>query len=217
MFLVSAMQTIRCAAKSVPQIIFSLVLSLELKVRVIAISLVLSLRDHQICIRGRNYKSDFFNPHDPDTCEKRKRTPAGGRYSKQIRDNDRGWSAMLTRAGFVCLGIGQLVMAGLVPATHALLCGAKDVGARHKAGHDDGGTVRQSDRNPLKNVERARLSTACGSRFVRKPRRLGLTRSPLCRQSAVRQPGAWRRAPAAGTAGRHGIRPGNRDTESIPR
>ena len=40
-------------------------------------------------------------------------------------------------------------MAGLVPAIHALLCGVKDVDARHKAGHDDAETVRQSDRNPL--------------------------------------------------------------------
>jgi len=31
-----------------------------------------------------------------------------------------------------------LVMAGLVPAIHVLLCGAKDVDARHRAGHDDG-------------------------------------------------------------------------------
>jgi hypothetical protein len=29
-------------------------------------------------------------------------------------------------------------MAGLVPAIHVLLCGAQDVDARHKAGHDDG-------------------------------------------------------------------------------
>ena len=30
------------------------------------------------------------------------------------------------------------VMAGLVPAIHVFLaCGAKDVDARHKAGHDD--------------------------------------------------------------------------------
>jgi hypothetical protein len=30
-----------------------------------------------------------------------------------------------------------------------LLGGAKDVGARHKAGHDDGEIVPQRDRNPL--------------------------------------------------------------------
>jgi hypothetical protein len=40
-------------------------------------------------------------------------------------------------------------MAGLVPATHALLSGTKDVGARHKAGHDDREIVRQPDRNQL--------------------------------------------------------------------
>ena len=40
-------------------------------------------------------------------------------------------------------------MAGLVPATHVLLCGTKDVGARHKAGHDDGETVHQRERNML--------------------------------------------------------------------
>jgi DNA replication and repair protein RecF len=28
-------------------------------------------------------------------------------------------------------------MAGLVPAIHDLLCGKKDVDARHKAGHDE--------------------------------------------------------------------------------
>ena len=32
------------------------------------------------------------------------------------------------------------VMAGLVPAIHALTRGTKDVDARHKAGHDDGDT-----------------------------------------------------------------------------
>jgi hypothetical protein len=32
-------------------------------------------------------------------------------------------------------------MAGLVPAIHALLCGIKDVDARHKAGHDAEGFV----------------------------------------------------------------------------
>jgi hypothetical protein len=37
-------------------------------------------------------------------------------------------------------------MAGLVPATHALLRGAEDVGARHKAGHDDRETVRPRPR-----------------------------------------------------------------------
>jgi hypothetical protein len=31
----------------------------------------------------------------------------------------------------------EAVMAGLVPAIHALMCGEKDVDARHKAGHDD--------------------------------------------------------------------------------
>ncbi len=36
----------------------------------------------------------------------------------------------------------QRVMAGLVPATHALLSGKKDVGARHKTGHDDREIVR---------------------------------------------------------------------------
>ena len=35
-----------------------------------------------------------------------------------------------------------------VPATNVLLCGTKDVGARHKAGHDDVETVHQRDRNP---------------------------------------------------------------------
>jgi hypothetical protein len=38
-------------------------------------------------------------------------------------------------------------MAGLVPATHALLGCAKDVGARHKAGHDNREIVRPPDRN----------------------------------------------------------------------
>src|SRR5258706_15318415 len=41
-------------------------------------------------------------------------------------------------------GIAQFVMAGLVPATHALLGCAKDVGARQKAGHDN----REIVRNP---------------------------------------------------------------------
>jgi hypothetical protein len=40
------------------------------------------------------------------------------------------------------------VMAGLVPATHVLPGGAKGVGARHEAGHDDGETVHQRERNP---------------------------------------------------------------------
>jgi len=31
------------------------------------------------------------------------------------------------------------VMAGLVPAIHVFLAGCKDVDARHKAGHDEGG------------------------------------------------------------------------------
>jgi hypothetical protein len=43
-------------------------------------------------------------------------------------------------------------MAGLVPATHVLLCGAQDVGARHKAGHDDGDAVHQRDRNPPQSL-----------------------------------------------------------------
>ena len=38
--------------------------------------------------------------------------------------------------------IARGVMAGLVPATHALLSCAKDVGARHKAGHDNREIVR---------------------------------------------------------------------------
>ena len=40
------------------------------------------------------------------------------------------------------------VMAGLVPATY-VLAAQQDVGARHKAGHDDGETVHQRDQNPL--------------------------------------------------------------------
>jgi hypothetical protein len=31
----------------------------------------------------------------------------------------------------------QIVMAGLVPAIHVLLCGSKNVDARDKPGHDD--------------------------------------------------------------------------------
>jgi hypothetical protein len=48
-------------------------------------------------------------------------------------------------------GITQCVMAGLVPATHALLAAwlKQDVGARHKAGHDDRVILRQPDRNQL--------------------------------------------------------------------
>jgi len=37
-------------------------------------------------------------------------------------------------SSYVCL----FVMAGLGPAIHVLLCGYKDVDARHKAGHDGG-------------------------------------------------------------------------------
>jgi hypothetical protein len=38
-----------------------------------------------------------------------------------------------------------LVMAGLVPAIHVLLCCTKNVDARHKAGHDSGEVIdRQS-------------------------------------------------------------------------
>jgi hypothetical protein len=33
----------------------------------------------------------------------------------------------------------KLVMAGLVPAIHVFASERKDVDARHKAGHDDGG------------------------------------------------------------------------------
>jgi hypothetical protein len=33
---------------------------------------------------------------------------------------------------------GPSIMAGLVPAIHALFCCTKDVDARHKAGHDGG-------------------------------------------------------------------------------
>jgi hypothetical protein len=44
-------------------------------------------------------------------------------------------------------GTTRFVMAGLVPATHALLGRAKDVDARHKAGHDNREIVRPSDRN----------------------------------------------------------------------
>jgi hypothetical protein len=36
-----------------------------------------------------------------------------------------------------------------VPTTHALLIGTKGVGARHKAGHDDGEIVHRPDRNQL--------------------------------------------------------------------
>jgi hypothetical protein len=53
-------------------------------------------------------------------------------------------------------GITQFVMAGLVPATHALLGCAKDVGARHNprdevpgGGHDNREFVRQPNRNQL--------------------------------------------------------------------
>jgi hypothetical protein len=35
-----------------------------------------------------------------------------------------------------------IVMAGLVPAIHALIAGGKDVDARHKAGHDGGEAAR---------------------------------------------------------------------------
>jgi hypothetical protein len=52
----------------------------------------------------------------------------------------------------------QCVMAGLVPATHVLLGGAKDVGARHKAGHDDGETVH-STRMKHALMARERLPT----------------------------------------------------------
>ena len=44
-------------------------------------------------------------------------------------------------------GTTQVVLAGLVPATHDLLGCAKDVGARHKAGHDDREIVRPRYRN----------------------------------------------------------------------
>ena len=36
----------------------------------------------------------------------------------------------------------MFVMAGLVPATHALLAGKQSVDARHKAGHDVDGLAR---------------------------------------------------------------------------
>jgi hypothetical protein len=42
-------------------------------------------------------------------------------------------------------------MAGLVPATYALLAAwlKQDVGARHKAGHDDRKIVRRPNRNQI--------------------------------------------------------------------
>jgi tripartite-type tricarboxylate transporter receptor subunit TctC len=45
-------------------------------------------------------------------------------------------------------------MAGLVPATYALLAAwlKQDVGARHKAGHDDREIVRQPDQNQLQYI-----------------------------------------------------------------
>jgi hypothetical protein len=48
-------------------------------------------------------------------------------------------------------GTTQFVMAGLVPATHALLAASpkQGVGARHKAGHDNREIVRPPDRNQL--------------------------------------------------------------------
>jgi hypothetical protein len=38
----------------------------------------------------------------------------------------------------------MIVMAGLVPAIHALLCFREGVDARHKAGHDGGNRLFQS-------------------------------------------------------------------------
>jgi hypothetical protein len=67
------------------------------------------------------------------------------------------------RSMFRSLGIAQCVMAGLVPATHALLGCTKDVGARHKAGHDDGEIVRQPDRKSALGLYR----NAGGYRVVR--------------------------------------------------
>jgi hypothetical protein len=45
-------------------------------------------------------------------------------------------------------------MAGLVPATYALLAAwlKQDVGARHKAGHDGREIVRQPDQNQLQYI-----------------------------------------------------------------
>jgi hypothetical protein len=45
--------------------------------------------------------------------------------------------------------ITQCVMAGLVPATYVFLCGMQDVGARHKAGHDDREIVPPPGQNQL--------------------------------------------------------------------
>jgi hypothetical protein len=60
------------------------------------------------------------------------------------------WSMFRSRgtAQFV-MGRPRALRPGGVPATHVLLGGAKDVGARHKAGHDDGEIVLLSDRYQL--------------------------------------------------------------------